>query len=110
VTSTAALVETGFFVALFAKSDKHHRSVREFLARAGNIRLHSIWQVVAEACHFKGVPVRHFSWRDVLKVVDGSGQQTKSHEEKRWLRQLSLFWRESHLCKISDQMKSMSFH
>ncbi|HNQ57254.1 MAG: PIN domain-containing protein [Burkholderiales bacterium] len=52
MTSTAALVDTGFLVALFAKSDKHHRSAREFLAQAGNIRLHSIWPVVAEACHF----------------------------------------------------------
>ncbi len=52
MASTAALVDTGFLVALFARSDKHHKSAREFLGQAGNIQLHSIWPVVAEACYF----------------------------------------------------------
>lgn len=52
MTSTAALVDTGFLVALFARGDKHHQSAREFLAQAGGIQLHSIWPVVAEACFF----------------------------------------------------------
>lgn len=52
MASTAALVDTGFLVALFARSDKHHQSAREFLAGAGNIQLHSIWPVVTEACYF----------------------------------------------------------
>lgn len=41
--------------------------------------------------HIRRVPVRHLSWRDILKVVGNSSQQTKSHEEKRWLKQLYLF-------------------
>lgn len=50
--STAAWVDTGFLVALFARDDSHHESAVEFLAGAGNIEFHSIWPVVSEASFF----------------------------------------------------------
>lgn len=52
MASTAALVDAGFFASLFARSDKHPKPTRKFLAGAGNVQLHSIWPVVAEACCF----------------------------------------------------------
>lgn len=51
--STAAWVDTGFLVALFAKDDEWHASATEFLARnASELELHSTWPVVAEASFF----------------------------------------------------------
>jgi len=38
-----------------------------------------------------GVPVRHMSWRRVLRIVRDSYAKTRSFDEKRWLGQLSLF-------------------
>jgi predicted nucleic acid-binding protein len=52
VPSTAAWVDTGFLVALFARNDAHHVSAVEFLANAERLELHSLWLVVAEACFF----------------------------------------------------------
>jgi predicted nucleic acid-binding protein len=52
VSNTAAWVDTGFLVALFAKDDKHHESAQQFLKKLGKIELHSIWPVVVEACFF----------------------------------------------------------
>lgn len=53
--STAAWVDTGFLVALFAKDDPHHQSAHAFLQQLGRIELHSIWPVVVEACFFLNV-------------------------------------------------------
>ena len=50
--STAAWVDTGFLVALFARDDSHHKSAVEFLASARDIEFHSIWPVVSEASFF----------------------------------------------------------
>lgn len=50
--NTAAWVDTGFLVALFAKEDLHHPSANAFLQQLGRIELHSIWPVVVEACFF----------------------------------------------------------
>lgn len=52
MSSTAAIVDTGFFVALFAQDDVHHRSALEFLGGASGVQLHTIWPVVAETCFF----------------------------------------------------------
>jgi len=52
VASTAAWVDTGFLVALFAGDDHHHASAVKFLKDAGNIEFHSIWPVVSEATFF----------------------------------------------------------
>lgn len=52
MSNTAAWVDTGFLVALFAKDDKHHDSAQQFLRRLGKMELHSIWAVVVEACFF----------------------------------------------------------
>ena len=50
--STAAWVDTGFLVALFARNDPHHASAVEFLANAQRLELHSLWPVVVEASFF----------------------------------------------------------
>lgn len=52
MSNTAAWVDTGFLVALFAKEDPHHPSANAFLKQLGRIELHSIWPVVVEACFF----------------------------------------------------------
>lgn len=52
MSSMAALVDTGFLIALFARSDRYHRSAKAFLAGARDLQLHSIWPVLAEACFF----------------------------------------------------------
>jgi predicted nucleic acid-binding protein len=52
VPSTAAWVDTGFLVALFSRSDSHHKSALAFLERSGHLELHSIWPVVSEANFF----------------------------------------------------------
>lgn len=55
--STAAWVDTGFLVALFARNDPHFTSAVEFLAKnAQRLELHSLWPVVAEACFFLDTP------------------------------------------------------
>lgn len=55
--STAAWVDTGFLVALFARNDPHFTSAVEFLAKnAQQLELHSLWPVVAEACSFLDTP------------------------------------------------------
>jgi hypothetical protein len=48
----AALVDTGFLVALFARDDAHHQSAKDFLRGNPALKLHSIWPVVVEACFF----------------------------------------------------------
>lgn len=53
--STAAWVDTGFLVALFAKEDPHHQSANAFLKQLGRIELHSVWPVVVEACFFLNI-------------------------------------------------------
>jgi len=51
--STAAWVDTGFLVALFARDDKHHASATAFLKeRAPELDLHSTWPIVSEASFF----------------------------------------------------------
>lgn len=50
--STAAWVDTGFLVALFAADDGHHESAVAFLEGARDVELHSIWPVVSEASYF----------------------------------------------------------
>ena len=54
--NTAAWVDTGFLVALFARDDEHFASAVEFLANAQRLELHSLWLVVAEACFFLDTP------------------------------------------------------
>ncbi len=50
--NTAAWVDTGFLVALFAQNDRHFASAVTFLDNAKQLELHSIWPVVVEACFF----------------------------------------------------------
>ncbi len=51
--STAAWVDTGFLVALFARDDRHHASAVEFLRReVDGLELHSTWPMVGEASFF----------------------------------------------------------
>lgn len=50
--NTAAWVDTGFLVALFARNDAHFSSAVAFLDNAKQLELHSLWPVVAEACFF----------------------------------------------------------
>lgn len=50
--STAAWVDTGFLVALFARDDTHHESALAYLRSATDIEFHSIWPVVSEASFF----------------------------------------------------------
>lgn len=50
--STAAWVDTGFLVALFARDDGYHDSAIEFLRGAAGVEFHSIWPVVSEAAFF----------------------------------------------------------
>lgn len=50
--NTAAWVDTGFLVALFARNDQHHASAVECLANAQRLEPHSLWPVVVEACFF----------------------------------------------------------
>jgi len=52
VKSTAAWVDTGFIVALFAKNDTHHLVATEFLKTTKQLEMHSIWAVIVEACFF----------------------------------------------------------
>lgn len=52
MSNTAAWVDTGFLVALFAKDDKHHASAQQYLKQLGRVELHSIWAVIVEACFF----------------------------------------------------------
>lgn len=54
--NTAAWVDTGFLVALFAREDEHHRSAVSFLQSLRGVDLHSLWPVVTEACFFLDVP------------------------------------------------------
>lgn len=56
--STAAWVDTGFLVALFAKSDTHHASAVAFLKGAARLEFHSIWPVVSEANFLLNAPAR----------------------------------------------------
>ena len=41
--NTAAWVDTGFLVALFARDDEHFASAVEFLANAQRLELHPLW-------------------------------------------------------------------
>ena len=50
--NTETLVDAGFLVALFARSDENHASAVQFLKARKSLRLHSIWPVVTEACLF----------------------------------------------------------
>jgi uncharacterized protein len=50
--NTAAWVDTGFLVALFAADDSHHESAIAFLKSTQGVEFHSIWPVVAEASFF----------------------------------------------------------
>lgn len=50
--STAAWVDTGFLVALFAADDTHHESAIAFLKNIRGVEFHSIWPVVSEASFF----------------------------------------------------------
>ena len=50
--STAAWVDTGFLVALFARNDAYHGKATEFLKSCASLDLHSIWPVIVEACFF----------------------------------------------------------
>jgi len=54
--NTAAWIDTGFLVALFARNDPHFASALEFLANAKRLELHSLWLVVAEASFFLDTP------------------------------------------------------
>jgi uncharacterized protein len=54
--STAAWVDSGFLVALFAADDRHHESAIAFLKGAQEVEFHSIWPVVSEASFFLDNP------------------------------------------------------
>ena len=52
MSSMVTLVDTGFFVALFARNDKHHDKAKQFLANNNKLELHSVWPVIVEASFF----------------------------------------------------------
>ena len=54
--NTAAWVDTGFLVALFAADDSHHESANAFLKSVRGVEFHSIWPVVSEASFFLDNP------------------------------------------------------
>ena len=56
MTNTAAWVDTGFLVALFAGDDRYHAAAVDFLRDAGNIEFHTIWPVISEASFFLDNP------------------------------------------------------
>ena len=74
MTSTAAWVDTGFLIALFARNDTHHDSAVRFLQDNQQLELHSIWSVITESCFFLG----------------GNGKQALM----RWLQQGALVMHE----------------
>lgn len=45
------LIDTGFLVALFNDSDRHHHSARQMLTELQGSRLYTVWEVLTEACH-----------------------------------------------------------
>lgn len=70
--STAAWVDTGFLVALFARNDAYFTSAVEFLAKnAQRLELHSLWPVVAEACFFLDTPgkVALLDWLEYKPII-----------------------------------------
>jgi len=50
--TSAAWVDTGFLVALFAQDDPLHDSATQYLKTLARIKLYSILPVVVEACFF----------------------------------------------------------
>jgi predicted nucleic acid-binding protein len=71
VPNTAAWVDTGFLVALFAANDSHHESAVEFLRESPKLELHSIWPVVTEAGFFLGPSAKDalLAWLEEDTVV-----------------------------------------
>lgn len=71
MSNTAAWVDTGFLVALFARDDEHFASAVEFLANAQRLELHSLWLVVAEASFFLDNPgkVALLNWLERQGVI-----------------------------------------
>ena len=69
--STAAWVDTGFLVALFARDDRYFASAVEFLAHAQELELHSLWPVIVEACFFldTGGKVALLNWIERQGVI-----------------------------------------
>lgn len=49
--STGTLIDTGFLVALFNDSDRHHTSAVAMLKELVGTRLYSVWEVLTEAGH-----------------------------------------------------------
>jgi predicted nucleic acid-binding protein len=56
VPSTAAWIDTGFLVALFARDDRYHVSATHWLKQHPEIRFHTLWPVIVEAAFFLDVP------------------------------------------------------
>ena len=54
--NTAAWVDTGFLVGLFARDDRYHHSATEWLCEHPEVQLHSLWPVIVEAAFFLDVP------------------------------------------------------
>lgn len=52
MANTAAWVDTGFLVALFAGDDRYHAAAVDFLRDAGNTEFHTMWPVISEASLF----------------------------------------------------------
>jgi predicted nucleic acid-binding protein len=55
VPSTAAWIDTGFLVALFARDDRYHASAKDWLRGNRDVQLHTLWPVVVEAAFFLDV-------------------------------------------------------
>lgn len=51
MASTDTLADTGFLVALFNDSDRHHVGARKMLAQLAGVRLYTVWEVLTEAGH-----------------------------------------------------------
>lgn len=49
--STDTLTDTGFLVALFNDSDKHHKGAVAMLKELAGARLYTVWEVMTEAGH-----------------------------------------------------------
>lgn len=53
--NTAAWIDTGFLVALFARDDRYHESATDWLRANATIPLHTLWPVIVEAAFFLDV-------------------------------------------------------
>ncbi|MEA3643413.1 MAG: hypothetical protein VBE63_26285 [Lamprobacter sp.] len=84
----AAWVDTGFFVALFARNDTHHHSAVQFFSDNRKLELHSLWPVVTEAGFFLDTPgkIALLTWLERHGVILHNLSTTELPEIRDTLR------------------------